>query len=58
MFTQSVKFYTFHSHVLRAQMFEKCDSPNGQEEWMVAPFYKFYGKIWVGFCLNTENTFS
>ena len=27
MFTQSVKFcYTFHCHVLRVQMFEKCDS--------------------------------
>ena len=26
---------------------------------MVAPFSKFYGKIWVGFCLNTlENAIS
>ena len=23
---------------------------------MVAPFSKFYGKIWVDFCLNTGNT--
>ena len=30
MFTQSVKFYTFHYHVLRVQMFEKCDSSNRQ----------------------------
>ena len=21
---------------------------------MVAPFSKFYGKIWVGYCLNTR----
>ena len=25
---------------------------------MVAHSSKFYGKIWVGFCLNTENAFS
>ena len=31
MFTQSIKFcYTFHYHVLRVQMFEKCDSFNRQ----------------------------
>ena len=24
---------------------------------MVAPSSKFYGKIWVGFCLNTEKRF-
>ena len=24
---------------------------------MVAPSSKFYGKIWVGFCLNTEKQF-
>ena len=28
MFTQSIKFYTFHYHVLRVQIFEKCDSSN------------------------------
>ena len=26
MFTQLIKFYTFDYHVLRVQMFEKCDS--------------------------------
>ena len=41
---------------LRVQMFEKCDSSNRQK-LMVAPFNKFYGKIWVGFCLNTEKRF-
>ena len=31
MFTQSVKFcYTFYYHVLKVQMFEKCDSSNRQ----------------------------
>ena len=24
---------------------------------MVAPFSRFYGKIWVGLCLNTEKRF-
>ena len=24
---------------------------------MVAPFSKFYGKLWVGFCLNTGKRF-
>ena len=24
---------------------------------MVAPFSKFYGKIWVGFCLKTRKGF-
>ena len=30
MFTQSVKFYTFHYHVLRVQTIQKCDSSNRQ----------------------------
>ena len=34
-------------------MFEKGHSLNRQYKWTVAPFSKFYGKIWVGFCLNT-----
>ena len=25
---------------------------------MVAPFTNFYGKIWVGFCLNTGKRFA
>ena len=46
MFTQSIKFYKFHYHALKVQMFQKCES-------MVGPFSKLYGKIWVGFCHNT-----
>ena len=30
IFTQSIKFYTFHFYVLRVQMFEKCDSSSRQ----------------------------
>ena len=26
-------------------------------KWTVAPFSNFYGKIWVGFCLNTRKAF-
>ena len=52
MFTQSIKFYTFHYHVLRVQMFEihQIDSKN---ECLVASFGRSYGKICVGFCINT-----
>ena len=46
MFTQSIKF-----------CLKKCDSLNRQQKWMVAPFSKFYGKIWVSFCLNTGKRF-
>ena len=39
-------------------MFEKYDLSNsGQLKWMVAPLSKFYGKIWVGFCLDTGKRF-
>ena len=37
MVTQSINFYTFHFHILRVQMFEKCDSSNRQK-WMVPSF--------------------
>ena len=37
MFTQSIKFYTFHYQY-------RCDSVNRQQKWMVPPFSKFYGK--------------
>ena len=31
MFKQAIKFYyTFHQHIIRVQMFEKCDSSNRQ----------------------------
>ena len=30
MFTESIKFYIFHYHILRVNMFEKCDSSNRQ----------------------------
>ena len=56
MFTQWIKFVHSIIHV-RVKMFEKCDSSNRQKKWMVAPFSKFYGKVWVGFCLNTGKRF-
>ena len=39
-------------------MFGEGDSPNRQYTWTVAPFTKFYGKIWVGFSLKTGKRFS
>ena len=53
-----LQFYTFYHRVLkRVQMFEESDSWNRREKWMVAPFSKFSGKIWVGFCLNNGKRF-
>ena len=52
-FTQSNKFDKFHWHILRKRLFIKLT------EWkMVAPFSKFYDKIWVGFSLNVGKLFS
>ena len=51
MFTQPVKFYyAFYYHLLRVQMFEKCDSlkMNG---------CSFQQVLRVGFCLNTGKLF-
>ena len=48
MFTQSVKFNTFHYHIvvqMKVQMFEKSDSSNRQSKRIAAPLSKFYGKI-------------
>ena len=55
MFTQLIKFYTFH---LSQQMLEKCDSSDRQWEWMVAPFSKFTGKFGLVFVLTLENVLS
>ena len=33
-------------------MSEKRDSSNRQQKRIVASFSNFYGKTWVGFCLN------
>ena len=39
-------------------MFEKYDLSNSRQlKWMVAALSKFYGKIWVGFCLGTGKCF-
>ena len=42
---------------MKVQMFEKSDSSNRQSKKIAAPLSKFYGKIWVGFCLNTGKRF-
>ena len=39
-------------------MFEKCDSSNRQQKWMVAPFSKFTAKFGLAFVPTLENTFS
>ena len=39
-------------HVCSNNIFHQID-----RKWMVAPFTNFYGKIWVGFCLNTKKRF-
>ena len=57
MFTQSIKFPVYYhilTYIKELQMFEKGDSSNRQWNQFVAPFSKLHGKIWVGFCLNTD----
>ena len=53
-FIQSVKFYTFHCHLLKSTYVWKRKLIKFQinRKWMVAPFSKFYIKISVSFYLN------
>ena len=55
--THSIKFLHIPLSRIKEQMFEKGDSSNRQQKRIVAPFSRFYGKIWVGFCLNTGRRF-
>ena len=53
MFTQSIKFYTFHyQYRCLKNVIHHIDSKNG---W--CSFQQVYGKIWVIFCLNTGKRF-
>ena len=59
MFTQSVKFcYTFYYHVLKVQMFEKCDSSNRQLKWMLLLPASFTAKFELAFVWALENAYS
>ena len=56
MFTQPITFDTFLCHILKsADVYKKRFIKF--TKWTVAPFNKFYSKIWVGFCLNTGKRF-
>ena len=57
MFTQSVKFYTFYCHILKSIDVWNNLIHQTDRKWTVAPFSKFYGRIWVGFCLTTGKRF-
>ena len=53
LFAQSIKLCTFLCHILKEC---KC------WKWRIhqhggTPFSMFYGKIWVGFCINTGKCF-
>ena len=37
IFTQSKFYYISHHHLLRVQMFEKYDSSNSKNEWLLLP---------------------
>ena len=58
MFTQSIKFYTFHYYVLRLQCLKngihQIDSKN---EWLVLSA-RFTAKVGLAFVLTLENAFS
>ena len=49
MFTQSVKFYTFHCHILTSPDVLSKMIHQINIAWMVAPLSNSYGKIWVSF---------
>ena len=57
MFTQSIKLYTFHYHVLRVQclknVIHQIDSKN---EWLLLSA-SFTAKYWLVFVLTLENDF-
>ena len=56
IFTQSIKIYTFHYHVLKVQMFKKCGSSNGQSKWLLL-LAKFTAKLGLVFVLTLGNAF-
>ena len=58
VFTQSIKFYTLHYHVLRVQMFEKwIHQIDGKYEWSLLSA-SFKAKFGLVFVLTLENAFS
>ena len=65
MFTQSINFYTFYHHMLKSTEAWKMEKngkkmeKNGKKVNVCSfqLFSKVYGKIWVGFCLNTGKYF-
>ena len=58
MFTQSIRFYyAFYYQVVRVLMFEKYDSVNSKNEWLLLPA-SFTAKRRLVFVLTLENAFS
>ena len=58
MFKQSIKFYTFHYHVLKSADVWKTDSSNRpKNEWLLLSA-SFTAKFGLVFVLTQENTFS
>ena len=57
IFTQSIKFCTFYYYVLRVQMFEKCDSSNSKNEWLLLSA-SFTAKFGLVFVVALESAFS
>ena len=57
MFSQSIKFYIFHSHLLKSTDICKMKLTVSQKYSEIASFSKFYGKPSVSFRLNKEKCF-
>ena len=59
MFRQLIKFYyTFHFHVSRVQVSEKCDHQiDSKNEWLLLPG-SFTVKLGLVFVLTLQNAFS
>ena len=58
MFTESIKFYTFHYHVLKVRMFKNViNQMDSKSEWLLLSA-KFTAKLGLVFVLTLGNIFS
>ena len=57
MFSQAIRFYKFHSLILRGQMFKRRLWTKKTEIKRLLLCNNFYGEMWVSFWLNTETLF-
>ena len=57
MFTESTTASQFHWVIIFKLLIQLNMNLQVDRKWMAAFFNKFYGKMWLGFCLNTRKHF-